>query len=217
MNVHVNKKSLSPSELCKMVSEQHTNLDRYHIENNIGNINKYSTLSIEDIIKNSEIVLKSYNIKYISNNYSISFKLNNWFCIISKIEDNSAFRFFKQINPWIISVSLEKLSMIYWEDEEVEYNLLNTETLHNLFKSLYEYKNYIFEDLTLNDLYFSKKYNRFIIKDLKRILPTYSSKLKVLEYFPENILFDKNMFVLGEQPISFEDLLQFSDLKKILK
>lgn len=216
MNIEKNKKTtLTPPEFCNMITEQYTILDRYQIERNRAFIRKHHTLSPKDIIENSEILLKNYNIEYTSNSYSISFKLNNWFCRLSKVENNSAFRLFNEINSSINFVPLENLSMVYWEDEEVEYNLLNIETLHNLFKSLYRYKNYIFEDLTLNDLYFSKKYNRFIIKDFKRILPASSSKLNILEYLPENILFGKNLFVLGEHPASFKDLLQFSDLKKI--
>lgn len=216
-NLKKNKKTnLTPALFCEMISEQYTNSDRYH-KTQGSYIYKAHTLSTEDIIKNSEIILKNYNIEYISNDYTISFKLNNWFCRVSKIENNPAIRFFEKVTPKITSILIEKVAIVYWEDEEVEYNLLNIEILYNLFKSLYKYSDYVFEDLTLNDLYFSKKHNRFIIKDFRRIFPLSSSRLSILKYFPENILFNTSLFVLGERPASFNDLLQFSDSKKILK
>lgn len=216
-NLNKNKKTnLTPSIFCKMINEQYTNLDRSYKENG-SYIFKYHTLSTEDIIKNSEIILKNYNIEYTSNDYIISFKLNNYFCKLSKIENNPAIKYFlkNKFDLNITSILIEKIAMVYWEDEETEFNLLNINTLYNLFKSLYKYSDYIFEDLTLDDLYFSKNYNQFIIKNFKRIIPVSSSKFSTLKYAPENILSNNSLFVLGEQPASFEDLLQFSDLRKV--
>lgn len=174
-------------------------------------------LEIGDFKKNLDILLKKEKINYITEGNIISFKIKNIFCKISLTEDNQKFETFEKIPPKKYRCFIHKFLCVYWIDEEEEYNLLDSKTLHLLLSSLYEYKEWMFKDLTLDDMYFSKQYKCFFIKDFRNIAPLKKNYLPLLKYTPINILHYKDLFTLGENTVNFEEYLQLSSQKNILE
>lgn len=174
-------------------------------------------LEKENFKKNLAIIFKNEKIDYIIDSNIISFKIGKFFCKISLIENDRRFEAFEKIPPQKYKCFIHKFLCIYWIDEEDDYNLLDSETVHLLLSSLYEQKEWMFKKLTLNDMYFSKKYNRFFIKDFRNIVPLKKNYLPSLKYMPINILHYKDLFILGENAINFEEYLQLTSQKEYLE
>lgn len=165
--------------------------------------------------KNLSILLKKEKINYITENDIISFKIGNLFCKISLIENNQKFDDFGKIPPQKYRCSIHNFHCIYWIDEEEEYNLLDSKIIHLLLSSLYEYKEWVFKDITLDDIYFSKRHKSFYIKNFRDIIPFKKDCLATLKYVPLHILYYKDLFVFGEETITFDEYLQLSSQKNI--
>lgn len=192
------KRSLTYEEFKKVISESVSN----------------PYLTPENLIKKIEILLKKFNTKHTLESDIISFKVNDYFCKISTIETNHKLEEFKKIPPHKYECKIHQFKCIYWKDTEEEYNLLDSEVVYLLFSNLYEYKDWMFKDITLDDLYFSKDNQRFFIKNFRGIVPFKKLCLFNLKYKPSNILYNKDLFILEKDPISYDEALELAPIQR---
>lgn len=158
-----------------------------------------------------------HGVDFCFKNSIFSFKVGNYFFkFSSRTFDCRLEEFMRTIPYGNIFFLGNNLPLIYWQDEEIEYDLLDTNTLYILFESLVSYKNYIFKDLCLEDIYFSKIYGRFFIKNFENFVPVPWLNIPPLQYEPQNILNSKGLFKYGNTEINFNEALSFSPNKNIL-
>ena len=100
-------------------------------------------------------------------------------------------------------------TLLSWNDEEnnEKINYLDPQTLYKLFKGLCLYQPIFFENLKLDDLYFSKTYECFLVKNFTTLVTTQVVKFNSPSwtYHPKNILTGKSLFeTLGNELIFSE-------------
>lgn len=184
------------------------------IKKRIFESDNYPCLTPENLIKKIEILLRKFGTKHTFESNIISFKVNDYFCKISTIEINHKLEEFMKIPPRKYACKIHQFKCIYWKDTEEEYNLLDSEIVYLLFSNLYQYKDWMFKDITLDDLYFSKDSQRFFIKNFRGIVPFKKLCLFNLKYRPSNILYNKDLFILEKDPISYNEALELAPIQR---
>lgn len=204
---------------------------------------------VQNIEKEIKFFLESKEIKFEKHQNIISFKKENLFFKISSIQNNFNLLFFSQqlyifsnihtdinfitqlqwnqINHTNLPFLFQNFNSFYyfeWQDEEEDKKLIDPHIIYKLFQDLNNaYSRYFIKDLTLNDIYYSKTYNRFIIKDFKTFIPLNIPGFKSLnisqnlEFIPKNILFNKCCFKNNEKELTYNEMIDLSTDKSQLQ
>lgn len=154
-----------------------------------------------------EYFLNFKNIKFKKSNLNIFFEFNNLNFIILLNRNN-----FIQNNSLSNLILNNKVSYIsnnifYWEDSTTEFNFYTLDQIKDLFEFLHFSKNFCFENLTLDNIYFSKKFKRFFFKTIpNHINVEYLLNTNILTFNPKNILEDKSLFEFQNKKISYSEI-----------
>lgn len=179
-------------------------------------------LKIVNFLDIKSIIEIKFNAKIILCEEFLIFKIKNSFNILVFPKDDLTLKelsdVFTKLSIKFYGFSFKYFSLLTWEDEEYvgEINYLNSSILYKLFSDLGVFKNFLFEKLDLNDIYYSKKYQRFLIKKYSDFLNI--KKLNIdheyLSYNPKNILIGKTPFLYLEKPLEYSEALNLKKEEK---
>ena len=162
--------------------------------------------------RNIRNFLSFKDINFKESKYNFFFNYNNYNFIII-IEFGDYFNeelLYQAIIPRKKNKCLEDI--IYWEEPLNKATLYNPKILYELFKFLKIFDDVFFEKLTLENLYFSKKYNQFLFKTFPEYIEIEDSFYESgLTFIPRNILKNKDLFSYQNKNISYRDFIKLND------
>ncbi|MGL4865758.1 MAG: hypothetical protein ACRC4T_21890 [Cetobacterium sp.] len=188
----------------------YTNPDFIQIKSSIENLNNVGSLCD---------FLNKGGVKFTNENGFISFKYKSFFFMFHTgnlssfdLEIFLKVNFGNSVYITPIPHPLNSIIGICWEENEEKVNLRNPLTLFKLFQKLIGFHNsgIVFKNLNIENFYFSKVLNQWIIKKPNDFLIKGNLSNLGLFYSPKNIL--ENSFLYSERcldnevPVSFEEM-----------
>lgn len=165
--------------------------------------------------------LNKAGVTFTNENGFISFKYKSFFFMfhIGNLSSYDLEIFFKVNfgNSVCISPTLYSLNSIIgicWKDEEEKINLRNPSILFKLFQKLINFHmcNIVFKNLNIENFYFSKALDQWIIKKPNDFIIKENLHNLGLSYSPKNIL--ENSFLYSERCLENEVLAKFEEMKR---
>lgn len=155
------------------------------------------------------LIKKNCNKYILSEIDFFTYRHNFGFGILFRPEDtlyiNRIIHTFSSLNIATQIIPNINFILLIWEDDEKEINFLDCNVISKFFIDILSFKNFIFKSLSLKDIYFSSKYNRFIIKNFSKFI--YLKDLNIseshLSYNPKNILLRKTLHTYIEEPLTY--------------
>lgn len=164
--------------------------------------------------------LNKGGVKFTNENGFISFKYKSFFFMFCTRNFSSyELEIFLKVNfgnsVYITSIldPLNSIIGICWEDEEEKINLRNPSILFKLFQKLINFHicNIVFKNLNIENFYFSKVLNQWIIKNPDDFIIKGNLRSLGLSYSPKNIL--ENSSLYSERYLDNEVLVSFEEMK----
>ncbi|WP_407535765.1 hypothetical protein [Cetobacterium somerae] len=189
-----------------------TDSDFLNIKSSIENSNDASSLCN---------FLNKAGVTFTNENGFISFKYKSFFFMfhIGNLSSYDLEIFFKVNfgNSVCISPTLYSLNSIIgicWKDEEEKINLRNPSILFKLFQKLINFHmcNIVFKNLNIENFYFSKALDQWIIKKPDDFIIKGNLQNLGLSYSPKNIL--ENSSLYSERCLENEILVSFEEMKR---